>query len=332
MATDTVLVTGGAGYIGSHVVLELLDAGYRPVVLDNLSTGFRSAVPANVTFVEGDVLDGGLLADLLAQNDVQAIIHLAASIRVDESVAEPLKYYRNNTVVTLQLIDAAIAAGVDRFVFSSTAAVYGALETSPASEDAPTRPINPYGSSKHMCEVILRDVAAAQPQFRPVCLRYFNVAGADPAARAGGIGPASHLIRVAAEAALGLRPQMEVYGQDYPTRDGTCERDYVHVTDIATAHVAALRYLEGGGAPVVLNCGTGHGRTVLEVLTALEEVTGRKLPVGMAPRRAGDPPSLVADASRIREVFDWRAEHSDLETILRSELAWREKSKAKQAE
>ena len=321
-------MTGGAGYIGSHVVLELLEAGYRPVVLDDLSTGVRAAVPADVPFHEGSILDEALLAELLPRHQIGAVVHLAASIRVDKSVAEPAKYYRNNTVATLCLTEAAVAAGVERFVFSSSAAVYGASESSPVSEDAPTRPINPYGNSKLMCEEILRDVAAARPRFRPVCLRYFNVAGADPAGRAGERGESTHLVRVAVEAALGLRPQMEVYGQDYPTRDGTCERDYVHVTDIAAAHVAALRYLEGGGRPVVLNCGCGRGYTVLEVLHALEAAIGRKVPAKMAPRRAGDPPRLVSAVSRIREVLDWRAEHSDLAEIIRSELAWREKLSA----
>ncbi|MGH6923839.1 MAG: UDP-glucose 4-epimerase GalE [Propylenella sp.] len=322
MAAQSILVTGGAGYIGSHVVLELLAAGRRPVVLDDLSAGVRAAVPDDAPFHEGSVLDEALLGELFRRYRFEAVIHLAASVSVDESMTEPIKYYRNNALGTLTLAAAAVEAGVGHFIFSSSAAVYGVLESSPVREDAPKRPINPYGSSKLMGEEMLTDIAAARPGFRPVALRYFNVAGADPKGRAGERGAGVHLIRVAAETAVGARPAMNVYGADYPTRDGTAERDYVHVTDIAAAHVAALRYLEGGGEPIALNVGCGRGYTILEVLQALEKEIGRKLPVRMAPRRPGDPPSLVSDASRIREVFEWRPNHGELSEIISTALAW----------
>ena len=265
--SGSILVTGGAGYIGSHAVLELVAAGYRPVVLDDLSAGVRSAVPEGVPFHEGSVSDAVLVGDILRRHAVGAIMHFAGSIIVPESVENPVKYYRNNTVGTLLLAEAALKAGVERFIFSSSAAVYGIPESVPVGEDAPTRPINPYGSSKLMSERMLMDIAAANPRFRPLCLRYFNVAGADPQGRAGQRGPnVTHLIRVAVETALGQRPVLEIFGADYPTRDGTCERDFIHVTDLAVAHVAALRYLENGGAPDILNCGCGRGFTVREVV------------------------------------------------------------------
>lgn len=328
---ESILVTGGAGYIGSHVVLELQKAGRHPIVLDDLSTGFREAVPDGVPFYEGSILDAAPLGDILKRHAVGAVIHLAASASVPESVAEPVKYYRNNTVGTLQLAEAALGAGINHFIFSSSAAVYGELESSPVREDALKQPINPYGHSKLMAEQVLNDISVAEPRFRPVSLRYFNVAGADPGRRAGERGTGLHLISVAVETAVGARPEMNVYGDDYPTRDGTAERDYVHVTDIATAHVAALRYLEGGGAPVALNVGRGRGFTVLEVLQALEAEIGRKLPVRMAPRRPGDPAVLVSDASRIGEVFGWRPEHSELPEIIRTALAWEEKLEKERA-
>ena len=322
----SVLVTGGAGYIGSHAVLELREAGYRPIVLDDLSTGVRVGVPQDVPFYEGDVADAALTATIFREHDIGAILHFAGSIIVPESVAEPIKYYKNNTMGTLRLVEAALKAGVPHFVFSSTAAVYGAPDRSPVNEDAPTRPINPYGWSKLMSEQVLRDAASANAGFRPVCLRYFNVAGADPEGRAGQQGPNStHLVRVAVEAAFGIRPLLPVFGQDYPTRDGTCERDYIHVTDLAAAHVDALRYLESGGAPAVFNCGYGRGHTVLEVIAGMEAVMGRKLPVKMEPRRPGDSPSLVAAVDRIRSVFGWRPQHDSLSEIVGSALAWQEK-------
>jgi UDP-glucose 4-epimerase len=328
--SGAVLVTGGAGYIGSHAVLELLAAGYRPVVLDNLSTGVRSAVPDGVPFYEGSVSDAAPAGEILRRHAIGAIMHFAGSIIVPESVENPFKYYKNNTVGTLLLAEAALEAGVEHFIFSSSAAVYGIPKRTPIGEDAPTRPINPYGSSKLMSEWMLRDMAAAHAAFRPVCLRYFNVAGADPEGRAGQQGPnVTHLIRLAVETALGLRPLLEIFGQDYPTRDGTCERDFIHVSDLAVAHVAALRYLEGGGAPDVLNCGCGRGYTVMEVVRCMEQVTGDKLPVIIGPRRAGDPPSLVAKAERIGEVLGWRPRHADLAEIIATALSWQKQLQAK---
>lgn len=323
MPSSSVLVTGGAGYIGSHVVLELLGSGDRPVVLDDLSTGVRAVFPASVPFYEGNVANSALLKEILARHDVSAIMHFAGSIIVPESVENPVKYYRNNTLSTLNLIGVALEVGVNQFIFSSTAAVYGVPERSPVDEDAPTRPINPYGSSKLMSEQMLRDTAAANPAFRPIALRYFNVAGADPDGRAGQQGPnTTHLVRAAVEVALGIRPVLQIFGTDYPTRDGTCERDYIHVTDLAAAHVSALHYLEAGGAPVTLNCGYGRGATILEVVKSLEEILGRKLPTSKAARRAGDPPSLISKADRIREVLRWRPKHAGLSDIIGSALKW----------
>jgi UDP-glucose 4-epimerase len=319
-----VLVTGGAGYIGSQAVLSLLAAGDAPVVLDDLSTGSREAVPDGAPLIVGDAGDGELVGRILREHGVGAVMHFAASIVVPDSVLQPLDYYANNTCSSLELIRACVEAGVGPFVFSSTAAVYGAPERTPVAEEAPIAPINPYGASKAMVERMLWDVAAARPGFRPVSLRYFNVAGADPEGRVGKrTKRATHLIDSAVEAALGLRPHLDIYGQDYPTRDGGCERDYVHVADLADAHVAALRYLEAGGAPVALNCGYGRGFTVLEVVRRLEQVIGRPLPVEMAARRPGDPPSLVAQAERIRRVLGWSPAHEDLGEILASAIDWR---------
>ena len=319
-----VLVTGGAGYIGSHAVLALLGAGDAPVVLDDLSAGARAAVPGGVPLIVGDVGDGALVARTLRDHGVGAVMHFAASIVVPESVREPLRYYANNTCGTLALIQACVEAGVGPFVFSSTAAVYGAPERTPVAEDAPIAPINPYGASKAMVERMLWDVAQARPAFRPISLRYFNVAGADPGGRVGKrTRNPTHLIDSAVDAALGLRPALEIFGRDYPTRDGTCERDYVHVADLADAHVAALRYLQAGGEPLALNCGYGQGFSVLEVIGRLEQLIGRPLPVRESPRRSGDPPTLVAQAGRIRSVLGWSPAHEDLGDILASTLAWR---------
>ena len=319
-----VLVTGGAGYIGSHAVLALREHGDEPVVLDDLSAGAREAVPDGVPLIVGDAGDGELVAETLRRHGVDAVMHFAASIVVPESLREPLRYYANNTCGTLRLMQACVEAGVGPFVFSSSAAVYGAPEHTPVAEDSPIAPINPYGASKAMVERMLWDVAAAVPAFRPISLRYFNVAGADPGGRAGKrTRNPTHLIDSAVDAALGLRPALEIFGQDYPTRDGACERDYVHVADLADAHVAALRYLEGGGAPLALNCGYGQGFTVLEVVRRLEQLIGRPLPVRQSPRRPGDPPALVAEAGRIRSVLGWSPRHEDLGDILASTLAWR---------
>jgi len=318
----TILVTGGAGYIGSHMVHALVDNGEPPVVLDNLSTGFRFLIPSAVTFISGSTGDRELLAKLLLQHRVTEIIHFAASVVVPESVRDPLAYYRNNTMNTCTLLDAAIEAGVKHFIFSSTAAVYGNGGDAPVRETAPTPPISPYGSSKLMSEIMLHDVGRAHG-LRFVVLRYFNVAGADPRLRTGQSTPqATHLIKVACETALGRRPKLDVYGTDYPTPDGTCIRDYIHVSDLARAHLAALAHLRRGGPSATFNCGYGHGHSVFEVIDAVRRACGREFPVEIAGRRAGDPASLVADVSRIRATLDWRPQFDDLDTIVTHALAW----------
>jgi UDP-glucose 4-epimerase len=318
----TVLVTGGAGYIGSHTVHTLADAGERVVVLDDLSTGFASALPKPMQPVVGDVGDAALVAKLIADHGIQSIIHFAGSIIVPESVADPLKYYRNNTANSRTLIEAAVKGGVKHFIFSSTAAVYGDPVRVPLAEDDPTVPLSPYGWSKLMTEVMLRDTAAAH-DLRHVALRYFNVAGADPQLRTGLSTPgATHLIKVAVETALGRRPRIEVFGTDYPTPDGTCVRDYIHVTDLARAHLAALDHLRKGGASATLNCGYGRGYSVREVLDAVRRVAGHDFPVTFTGRRPGDTVVSVAAATRIRETLRWKPELDDLDTIVRHALAW----------
>ncbi len=320
-----VLVTGGAGYIGSHALLALGDAGYGVIVIDDLSTGVRALVPREVPFVEGDVGDQALVEGLIREHDVGAVVHFAGSIVVPESVADPLKYYRNNAAASRTLIEACVRTGVRRFIFSSTAAVYGEPDHVPVAESAPTEPTSPYGRSKLVTEWMLRDVAAAHG-LRYVALRYFNVAGADPAGRTGQSTPrATHLIKVASEAAVGARGHVEVFGEDYDTPDGTCVRDYIHVTDLAAAHVDALRHLEAGGETLVLNCGYGNGFSVRQVLDAVQRVAGRRLDIRPAPRRAGDPSRLVSDPRRIRERLGWRPRHDDLETMVRSAIAWERK-------
>ena len=324
--TTAVMVTGGAGYIGSHAVLALLERGFAPFVLDDLSTGSRGAVPEGVDLLVGDIADKALVSGILAARRPAALMHFAGSIVVEESVSNPTKYFRNNTSNTLTLIEAWLAYGAGPFIFSSTAAVYGMPETQPVPEDAPKAPISPYGASKWLSEVMIRDTAAAHPAFRPVCLRYFNVAGADPAGRTGQRGPQStHLIRVAIEVALGLRERMSVFGQDYDTRDGTCERDFIHVSDLADAHVAALDYLQAGGAPATFNCGYGRGYTVLEVLAALEQILGRPVAANHAPRRPGDPARLISDPSAIQRSLAWSPRRADLVQILESAFAWQAK-------
>ena len=321
----SILVTGGAGYIGSHMVLELVDAGERVVVLDNLSTGFRWAVPEAATLVVGDIGDEALVADLIAAHGVTAIIHFAGSIVVPESVADPLGYYFNNTVKSRALIAAAVAKGVPHFIFSSTAAVYGNPAQTPVSEDADLRPMSPYGTSKLMTEMMLADTARAHP-LNYVALRYFNVAGADPAGRSGQSTPrATHLIKVACETALGKRGHMEVFGTDYPTSDGTCIRDYIHVKDLARAHVAALAHLRGGGASSVFNCGYSRGYSVLQVIDAVKRASGVDFEVRLSPRRPGDPTSIVAGSDRIRRELGWVPEHDDLDRIVAQALAWESK-------
>jgi UDP-glucose 4-epimerase len=315
------LVTGGAGYIGSHVLRQLSEAGERVVVLDNLSTGFAEAVMVGELIV-GDVADRALVKRVLQQYDVDTIMHFAAHTVVPESVRDPLKYYRNNTGATRNLLECARDHSVKHFVFSSTAAVYGIPEGGVAREDTPTAPINPYGTSKLMSEWMLRDLAAAT-DLRYVALRYFNVAGSDPECRIGQLTPkATLLVKVACEAALGKRERLYIFGTDYPTPDGTGVRDYIHVEDLADAHLKALAYLRSGGASTTLNCGYGHGYSVREVINIVEKVHGHPLPVVEADRRAGDPPLLIADASRIRDVLGWAPTYDDLEAIVRHALAW----------
>jgi UDP-glucose 4-epimerase len=318
----TVLVTGGAGYIGSHTVHALVDAGERVVVLDNLSTGFASALPAPMLPIVGDVGDAALVAELIEDHAVEAIIHFAGSTIVPESVADPLRYYHNNTANSRSLIDAAVKGGVRHFIFSSTAAVYGNPARMPVAEDDPTVPTSPYGWSKLMTEIMLRDTSAAH-DFRHVALRYFNVAGADPQLRTGLSTPgATHLIKVAVEAALGRRARIDVFGTDYPTADGTCVRDFIHVSDLARAHLAALNYLRANGTSTVLNCGYGRGYSVREVLGAVRHAAGHDFPVNFAARRPGDIMVSVAAASRIRELLDWSPQLDDLDSIVQHALAW----------
>ena len=318
----TVLVTGGAGYIGSHMVHALADAGESVIVLDNLSTGFRFLLPSGVSLIVGSTGDRDLTARLIREHRVDSIIHFAASIVVPDSVRDPLGYYRNNTLNTCNLIDVAIDNGVKRFIFSSTAAVYGNPQRVPAREDDPTAPISPYGASKLMSETMLRDAGFAHG-LRYVVLRYFNVAGANPKGRTGQATPqATHLIKVACEAALGKRAKVDVFGVDYPTPDGTGVRDYVHVSDLAAAHSAALAYLREGGDSATFNCGYGRGASVMEVIASVKRVSGVDFPVVVGPRREGDPAALIADVSRIRTTLPWAPKFQDLDTIVTHALAW----------
>jgi len=318
----TVLITGGAGYIGSQMVNELHDAGERVVVLDNLSTGHRWAVPASVPLIVGETGDQPLVSKLIREHDVSEIIHFAASIVVPDSVRDPLGYYRNNTANSRALIECAVKSGIRRFIFSSTAAVYGNPATIPVPENAPTQPISPYGWSKLMTEIMLGDAGRAHG-LNHVILRYFNVAGADPKNRTGQSSPAAtHLIKVAAEAALGLRPKLQVFGTDYPTPDGTCIRDYIHVSDLTRAHSDALRYLRDGGSPLTLNCGYGHGFSVLEVIDTVRRICGADFKVEMAPRREGDPAQIVAASERARAELGWQPRFDDLSVIVGHALAW----------
>lgn len=318
----TVLVTGGAGYIGSHTVHELLDAGESVIVLDNLSTGYDWLVPRGAPLVVGDTGDQALVAKLIGKHNVDAIIHFAASIVVPDSVRDPLAYYRNNTVNSRALIECAVKNGVRHFIFSSTAAVYGNPAESPVKEDSPTLPISPYGWSKLMSEVMLRDASRAHG-LRHVILRYFNVAGSDPQCRSGQTSKAAtHLIKIAAETALGLRPKIDVFGADYSTPDGTCIRDYIHVSDLVRAHSDALRYLRAGGESTTLNCGYGHGFSVFEVVDMVKRVSGVDFKVDIAPRRAGDPARIVANSQQARAKLGWEPRFDDLSTIVGHALAW----------
>ncbi len=317
----TILVTGGAGYIGSHVVLQLIESGEHVVVLDDLSTGFREAV-IGAELIVGNVGDRELVSAVLREHDVDTVMHFAARTIVPESVADPLRYYGNNTCATRSLLECCRDAGVQQIVFSSTAAVYGIPAGGRAREDTPTAPINPYGSSKLMSEWMLRDLAAAGGP-RYVALRYFNVAGCDPEGRIGqSTKNATLLVKVACEAALGKRPRLAIFGTDYDTPDGTGVRDYIHVDDLARAHLDALRYLREGGASATLNCGYGHGYSVREVLAAVGRAHGSPVPFIEEPRRAGDPPSLIAAADRIRATLGWTPRHDDLDFIARTALAW----------
>ena len=321
----SVLVTGGAGYIGSHMVWALIERGEDVVVVDNLSTGARGLVADGAHFVEGNAGDGALIARLIGAHNVDAAFHFAGSIVVPDSVAEPLAYYANNTVVARNLIAACVEGGVKNFIFSSTAAVYGEPAQSPVAEDAAKQPINPYGRSKLMTEWMLEDAARAH-DLRYVALRYFNVAGADPKGRSGQSTPrATHLIKRACQVALGRVPQLAIFGTDYPTPDGTGVRDYIHISDLVAAHALALDHLRRGGAPAIFNCGYGHGFSVREVVGAVERVTGRKLAVREEPRRPGDPPSIVADAARIKRELGWTPAHDDLDEIVRTAYAWESK-------
>jgi UDP-glucose 4-epimerase len=321
MKQATILVTGGAGYIGSHVVLQLRARGERVVVLDDLSRGFRQAV-LDTPLIVGQVGDRETVLRLLREHGVDTVMHFAAYTIVPESVSEPLKYYGNNTCSTRSLLQCCLEAGVKHFVFSSTAAVYGIPPDGVAAESSPTAPINPYGTSKLMSEWMLRDVSAAS-NLKHVALRYFNVAGSDSQGRVGQATPkATLLVKVACEAVVGKRPHISIFGTDYPTPDGTGVRDYIHVEDLATAHLNALDYLRAGGASTVLNVGYGHGYSVREVLQSVERVAGERLTVIEEPRRAGDPPALVARADRIRQELGWKPRLDDLDTIVRTALAW----------
>ncbi|MCA0909763.1 UDP-glucose 4-epimerase GalE [Qipengyuania gaetbuli] len=321
-----VLVTGGAGYIGSHAVLALRDAGWPVAVIDNLSTGFKFAVPDDVPLYEGDIADCDLLAQIIAEQGIKAIMHFAGSIIVPESVENPLKYYDNNTVKSRTLIEAAVKGGVEHFIFSSTAATYGTPETSPVSEDSPREPINPYGWSKLMTEQMLADASAAHG-FNFCALRYFNVAGADPQARSGqSTAGATHLIKVACEAATGKRDGVSVFGTDFETPDGTGVRDYIHVSDLAAAHVLALEALiDQPARSLTMNCGYGRGFSVLEVLDAVDRVTNSRIERRMEPRRAGDPGELVSDPSRIKATLPWQPKYADLDQIIGHAVQWERK-------
>ena len=320
-----ILVTGGCGYIGSHVVRQLSEAGYEVVVYDNLSTGFADALIHGERLVVGDLADTERLTGVFHEHGCRTVLHFAAAIVAPESVGDPLKYYANNTRNTLNLLQACVAADVERFIFSSTAAVYGLPENGVASEESLTEPINPYGTSKLMSEWMLRDTAAAH-SLRYVALRYFNVAGADPLARMGQRTPeATHLIKVSCQAALGMRSMVSIYGTDYPTPDGTGIRDYIHIEDLAAAHLSALRYLEQGGGSTRLNVGYGRGASVREVVEMVKRVSGVEFSVTEAPRRPGDPAMLVAKADNIRAKLGWTPRHDDLEKIVADAWRWEKK-------
>jgi len=327
----SVLVTGGAGYIGSHMVHELVDSGETPLVVDDLSTGFRWAVPPEARLIVANAGDEERMAALMVSHRIEAVIHFAGSVVVPDSVRDPLSYYLNNTVNSRALLAAAVRRGVKHFIFSSTAAVYGIPGASPVYEDAPLAPISPYGASKMMTETMLRDAAAAH-DLRYVALRYFNVAGADPKGRTGQSTPdATHLIKVAVQAALGERDGLDIFGTDYDTPDGTCVRDYIHVADLVRAHSSALAHLRAGGASLTLNCGYGRGYSVRDVVASVKRVSGADFPVREVGRRPGDPPELVAGTRRIIETLDWRPVLDNLDTIVAHALDWERKLQARAA-
>jgi UDP-glucose 4-epimerase len=318
----TVLITGGAGYIGSHMAYKFLDAGEKIVVIDDLSTGFKWLLPGNVPFINGNVSDPELLASIFEQHDIDSIIHFAASIVVPQSIADPLGYYRNNTINSHALIECAVKHGIRHFIFSSTSAVYGSTAPTPTTEDAATEPESPYGWSKLMTERMLRDVGDVSG-LRYLILRYFNACGADPGLRTGqATVNATHLIKIAVETGLGKRPEMQVFGTDYPTPDGTCIRDYIHVSDLVAAHADALRYLRAGGASQILNCGYGKGHSVLQVIETVKRVIGSDFKVKYGPRRPGDRPISIAASDRIRSLLAWRPRYDNLDTIITHAVAW----------
>ena len=327
----SVLVTGGAGYIGSHMLLALLDAGEKALALDNLSTGHKGLVPNGATLIEGDVGDAATLARIFEEHEIEEVIHFAGSILVPESIRHPLAYYANNTANTLMLLCACVEAKVPRFIFSSTASVYGTPDRVPIAEQAPINSITPYGASMAMSERIVEDAAAAHG-FSYMTLRYFNVAGADPDRRAGQVGKPTHLVKVAAQIAVGARKEkLQVFGADYPTPDGAAIRDYVHVSDLAQAHLKALNWLRGGGVSTTLNVGYGRGYSVFEMLEAFERVAGEALPYEIAERRAGDPAQLIADNAAIRTVLDWRPRYDDLDFIVETAIEWERALSANEA-
>ena len=318
----SVLVTGGAGYIGSHMALRLLDAGEQVVIADDLSRGFTRLIPDGAHFIKADIADRRTMTDLLRAHRIEAVIHFAGYVVVPESVSDPMLYYDRNTAATKRLIEASLEAGMEKFIFSSTAAVYGEPETPAVTETTPARPISPYGRSKLMSEMMLEDAGAAH-DLRSIRLRYFNVAGADPQGRSGQAAPnATHLIKVLSQLAVGKREQITVFGTDYPTPDGTCIRDYIHVCDLVDAHYAALNYLRDGGSSATLNCGYGRGASVLDVIAAFERVSGETLNVEMGERRAGDPSALIADNAQLRGLLDWSPHHDDLDHIVKTALSW----------
>lgn len=318
----SVLVTGGAGYIGSHVALAFLDQGERVVVVDDLSTGVLRNIPASAQFIQGDVGDKQFVCQVVADECVDSIVHLAGSVIVPESVVKPLEYYRNNTANSRVLIEAAVDMGVRSFLFSSTAAVYGEISAGVVDEHAALAPISPYGTSKMMTEMMLRDAALAH-DFNYVALRYFNVAGADPQGRSGQSTPgATHLVKITCQTALGRLPKIDIFGTDYPTPDGTCVRDYIHVSDLADVHVAALNYLRQGGASEVFNCGYSRGYSVLEVIDAVKRISGRDFVATPSARRAGDPAILVAASQKLHKVLGWEPCQGTLDSIVRDALAW----------